>query len=113
MFYFLFGPIVVRFFTIVTVELLLCLGSLLEVLRMFSNQVGDLNMQEVEESVKARTKGEAGAAKTLCMPFEHETLLMVSNTLAEGAHLLYIVLWAFQFSFILCVICVICVICTS
>lgn len=39
---------------------------------------------EVEESVKARTKGEAGAAKTLCMPFEQETLPMVLNTLAEG-----------------------------
>lgn len=39
---------------------------------------------EVEESVKARTKGEAGAAKTLCMPFEQDTLPMVSNTLAEG-----------------------------
>ncbi|KAG0568351.1 hypothetical protein M758_6G011700 [Ceratodon purpureus] len=39
---------------------------------------------EVEESVKARTKGEAGAAKTLCMPFEQDTLPMVSNTIAEG-----------------------------
>lgn len=39
---------------------------------------------EVEESVKARTKGEAGAAKTLCMPFEQDTLPMVSNSLPEG-----------------------------
>lgn len=38
----------------------------------------------MEESVKARTKGEAGAAKTLCMPFEQDTLPMVSNTLPEG-----------------------------
>jgi len=55
-------------------------------------------MQEVEESVKARTNGEAGAAKTLCMPFEQDTLPMVSNTLAEGAYLLFIVLWVFRFS---------------
>jgi len=39
---------------------------------------------EVEESVKARTKGEAGAAKTLCLPFEQDTLPIVSKTLAEG-----------------------------
>jgi len=39
---------------------------------------------EVEEFVKAKTKGEAGAAKTLCMPFEQESLPMVSDTLAEG-----------------------------
>ena len=53
--------------------------------------VGVLNVQEVEESVKARTKGESitlgsvnMAAKTLCMPFEQDNLPMVSNTLAEG-----------------------------
>jgi len=54
-------------------------------------------MQEVEESVKARTKGETGAAKTLCMPFEQDTLPIVSNTLAEGAYLLFFLLGAFQF----------------
>jgi len=59
-------------------------------------------MQEVEESVKARTKGEAGAAKTLCMPFEQDTLPMVSNTLAEGTFLLLILLeFASNFQLIL------------
>ena len=56
---------------------------------MIINEFEDLNFQEVEESVKARTKGEAGAAKTLCMPFEQDTLPMVSNTLPEGTFLLY------------------------
>ena len=63
------------------------------VLWRYNNEVGDLNLQEVEESVKARTKGESitslgpvnmAAAKTLCMPFEQDALPMVSNTLAEG-----------------------------
>jgi hypothetical protein len=58
------------------------------VLRRINNGFEDLNLQEVEESVKARTKGEAGAAKTLCMPFEQDTLPMVSNTLSEGIFLL-------------------------
>lgn len=49
-------------------------------------------MQEVEESVKARTKGEAGAAKTLCLPFEQDTLPIVSKTLAEGTLLAHNVL---------------------
>lgn len=56
-------------------------------LQRIQNEFKDLNLQEVEESVKARTKGEAGAAKTLCMPFEQDTLPMVSNTLAEGSFL--------------------------
>jgi hypothetical protein len=31
-------------------------------------------IQEVEKDVKARTKGELGAAKTLCTPFEQPEL---------------------------------------
>ncbi|GJN11636.1 hypothetical protein PR202_ga29839 [Eleusine coracana subsp. coracana] len=31
-------------------------------------------MQEVEKDVKARTKGELGAAKTLCTPFDQPEL---------------------------------------
>jgi hypothetical protein len=31
-------------------------------------------LQEVEEDVKARTKGETGAAKTLCSPFDQPEL---------------------------------------
>lgn len=34
--------------------------------------------------MKARTKGEAGAAKTLCMPFEQDSIPMVSSVLTEG-----------------------------
>ncbi len=43
-------------------------------------------MQEVEENVKARTKseGDGGAAKSLCMPFEHDTLPVVQEFLPEG-----------------------------
>jgi hypothetical protein len=45
-----------------------------------------VNLQEVEQSVRARTKGEAGTtgAKTLCMPFEQDTLPIHSCSLAEG-----------------------------
>jgi hypothetical protein len=58
------------------------------VLWRYNNEVGDLNLQEVDESVKARTKGESitslgpvnmAAAKTLCMPFEQDALPMVSK----------------------------------
>jgi hypothetical protein len=31
-------------------------------------------LQEVEKDVKARTKGETGAAKTLCSPFDQPEL---------------------------------------
>lgn len=34
--------------------------------------------------LEARTKGEAVAANTVCLPFEHDTLLIVSKTFAEG-----------------------------
>ncbi|KAI8522495.1 hypothetical protein RHMOL_Rhmol13G0001600 [Rhododendron molle] len=40
--------------------------------------------EEVEKDVKARTKGEIGAAKTLCSPFEQPAL-------DEGKHLLFLV----------------------
>lgn len=33
-----------------------------------------LSLQEVEKDVKARTKGEMGAAKTLCSPFDQPEL---------------------------------------
>lgn len=36
-------------------------------------------LQEVEEDVKTRTKGDSGACKTLCMPFEQPDL-------PEGKH---------------------------
>ncbi|KAH9573469.1 hypothetical protein CY35_01G002000 [Sphagnum magellanicum] len=40
----------------------------------------------VEENVKARTKceGDGGGAKTLCMPFEQDTLPIVQDPLPEG-----------------------------
>jgi prolyl-tRNA synthetase len=40
----------------------------------------------VEENVKARTKceGDGGGAKTLCMPFEQDTLPVVQDPLPEG-----------------------------
>ncbi|KAG5514068.1 hypothetical protein RHGRI_035466 [Rhododendron griersonianum] len=41
--------------------------------------------EEVEKDVKARTKGEIGAAKTLCSPFEQPALV-------EGKHLLFLVM---------------------
>lgn len=34
-----------------------------------------ITLQEVEKDVKARTKGEMGAAKTLCSPFDQPELL--------------------------------------
>ncbi|KAG5550834.1 hypothetical protein RHGRI_009316 [Rhododendron griersonianum] len=43
------------------------------------------NEQEVEKDVKARTKGEIGAAKTLCSPFEQPAL-------GEGKPLLFLVM---------------------
>jgi hypothetical protein len=33
-----------------------------------------LRLQEVEKDVKARTKGDLGAAKTLCTPFDQPEL---------------------------------------
>jgi hypothetical protein len=43
-------------------------------------------VQAVEENVKARTKceGDGGGAKTLCMPFEQDTLPVVQDPLPEG-----------------------------
>jgi len=47
-----------------------------EVLRMciMYNSFLSVMLQEVEADVKARTKGEMGAAKTLCSPFDQPEL---------------------------------------
>jgi hypothetical protein len=41
-------------------------------------------VQEVEKDVKARTKGDLGAAKTLCTPFEQPDLPEGTTCFASG-----------------------------
>jgi hypothetical protein len=40
----------------------------------FLSYISMLLLQEVEKDVKARTKGDLGAAKTLCTPFDQPDL---------------------------------------
>lgn len=63
------------------------------------NSFWSIMLQEVEADVKARTKGEMGAAKTLCSPFDQPEL-------PEGIILLVHIwmLLLFEFNFTQCIV---------